>query len=625
MKFRLACIISFDDSKKIRLKRSFTDLDKFYEFLESIAKRNEYPIIYFHNLAFDAKYLMDFFSKHFHSAPFIETSGKIYSIKCMKHVAKMRKDKKGRRRKIIERQTWLEFRDSLPLLLTKLEKLGKMIDLPKLKFIRDEKNMESLKIYCFRDCEIIFHALYKFLENINNLFNLEWNFKNLTYSIGSFSKKVFQLTYPQIFYQHDEVMESELRKYYYGGRTEVFDFNLIEKVAGIDVNSQYPFVLSHYNFAHGKPYYFYQEFSDVNLLYEFLIKKKNVLGFTALITEKQDIPIFPRRYHKKTMFLNGKKVSFISRSEFLWLYRNGYFRNGKLTLNLTVKFFACRKVGNFSKFFIPLYKLRKSFKKESFFPYILKISMNSVYGKFGQRPERQKRELLFEITDKKQWIDDALAGRLYETKEGEWFKISTYLQKYQTVNILNAVLTTNYARFHLWKMLEFARQIDIKTIYTDTDSMVIEVKDIKHIQSLISKSKLGLWKIEYFASGFQAIDSKEYFFYTATTIESQYFKSKLKGATRTSIKSPRDIFDYYHGGILNQRIETPINTVHRGLPHDIVSIYRRKKSHYYDKRFILPDLTTRPIDRNINFQFVENMNRMRISKIVKKIGLAPVI
>ncbi|GAJ19165.1 unnamed protein product, partial [marine sediment metagenome] len=183
----------------------------------------------------------------------------------------------------------------------------------------------------------------------------------------------------------------------------------------------------------------------------------------------------------------------------------------------------------FNMLFKETYRIRKSFESKHPFGHILKIFMNGGYGKFGQKATRKKYEFLKTIegidldNDNIYLFDDTYV------REKEIFN------PFLTHNLFNAILTTSYARFKLWKMIEYCRKNNIDVYYVDTDSIVISNINFHRLEQFTSKIKLGFWYNESEFDYFQAFDSKEYF--TFSEKRKKKFIIKYKGVKNELLDS----------------------------------------------------------------------------------------
>ena len=200
-----------------------------------------------------------------------------------------------------------------------------------------------------------------------------------------------------------------------------------------------------------------------------------------------------------------------------------------------------------------------------------------------------------------------LKGNVMESN-GIFYRIINYIQIYQTNNLLDAILTTSYARFELWKILEFCRKKGINVYYCDTDSIVVENNRVSEFSDYLNDKQIGKLKAEFTALNFQAYNCKEYECYDNKTPI-----VKIKGFTLPKEKLYGSIPEIYKNGCYNQRVESITTCLNRKLDFNSISIYHKHKLQYYNKRNILPDKSNIPIKLN---EKIEKNNELIIRQII---------
>jgi len=601
--FKLGCFIEFDfiTEKEIYSFSTINFNEYLLELVSDLSIRKK-KIIYYHNLTFDSKFFIDFLNSYFDNVKVLRTNSSIINIKCFKS----RKYKSGN--KIQYRNDCiLEFKDSLSLFThTSIAKLGKMVKLEKLEFDFDYSNeiqLKKAKEYCLNDCKIPFLALKQLSDFLNNTFDLYWKLKNLPLTIASLSKTLIKLFYPKIFYQVDKYMETNIRKFYFGGRTECFSFKLLKNGKYIDINSAYPSDMSKKDLSYGKCYRFSTHKIEFN--------NPNTIAMELTIRENNFYPLFPSRINNKVMFLNGIKTVLMTKYEYRYLEKHGYFTRKEIEIiEIHFVYYAYKRV-NLKLLYRELYKIRKQYEKEfgKDYPYVyfIKILLNSGYGKFGQKPLRKSYEFVNDITDidfDKETIIDTNNSLL---REKEIF------QKYLENNLINAILITSYVRFKIWKMLELCKKNSIEVYYTDTDSIVIEGKNLLSLQKYISND-LGKWSIETEFQEFQAIDSKEYYSIDLKRESGKEFLAKFKGIKNDYLNNKEKLKKHIELGTKVNQVGSFFLCQKRHKDSKTVFVITKHKNTYYHKRKINSDLTTNPNSINDDFELIEQENRILILK-----------
>lgn len=595
--FKLFCAVKLNsDYTQLESEKVFWSLSETIDFF--LSEPNKKKIIYFHNLSFDSKvFLQELYNMDKYIISFIRSGSRILQITIQKNTQK--------------RQIICEFRDSLAILLKSIAVLGKLVNLDKLEFDFDyETNPEIAIDYCITDCKIIYYSLKYIIEFVKTYYNIPLLINKLPLTIGSIAKKCISSIYPEAFQKHQSYIERFLRPFYFGGRTEVFDFKK-EKSICFDVNSEYPFAMSTFDYANGKVLRSNAMNKDISI--ESFMNNPNALGIEAIINERDiNLPYFPSRTivegkEPKVIFGLGIKKAFITKQDIYYLKKEGLLHKNIQILEINA-IYLCLSITNFSKFVIPTYNLRKTFNSEHVFNYISKIFLNSCYGKFGQRIKREKLQLIPDLssidTDK---VDVYLSEYTNDNSKDVMYSKRKYNQTYQTDNLINAVLTTSYGRMTLYSYLRIFEQKGYRIKYTDTDSLFVNCipENYEFEQSFKDNTELGGLKIEYECLNFQPIDAKEYHFLKETEfdiIPEQFvlilnkFELKHKGISIKNINSSQQLLDHYTTGSYNTIIPTIFYCINRHSSFNSTFTLLKQKKSYYHKRAILPDLSTEPIN-----------------------------
>ena len=614
--FILSCTIKLNDTfDSISDKYSFKSVKDMNDFFTS--KSSKQKIVYFHNLSFDSKFfLYDLYKSGLFEIEIIKIQSKILQIAVFR--------KNAKKRKII-----VKFVDSLSLLLKSVKDLGTIVNLPKLDFDFDYSNPEQMKkaiTYCYRDCEIVFRAYLSIIDYVKDTFPKmkdvnELNISKLPLTIGSLSKKCFKSIYPEAYQRHNTYHDRYLRKYFFGGRVEIFDFSK-ENADCYDVNSEYPHCLANYDYANGGVLRINIR-DDDNYTIESFMNDKSALGIEALITEKNiHFPYFPvkiydtnknnsERKSYKVYFPLGNKQVFITKRDIRFFQEKGML-NKSIIINQIIAIYNTENITNFKDFINPLYEKKISYEHSHPLVFFSKIFLNSSYGKFGQSTERDKFILISSFDEV-----DLDTQEIFESS-GILFEKQTYIQAFQDDNLINAVLTTSYGRLELYKwMIDFTDK-GYKLKYVDTDSVFIK-PDLTLPIPIIS-NLLGGIKLEYSAIDFQAIDCKEYHckvFNPKNQLDE--FKLKHKGLQLKRMTEMSNLKEYYDKGIHNLIVPTMFYCLSRHTNIEATFTIKKSKHSYYNKRKINSDLTTKPISMNeVNGSYITK-NKNIISRILNNL------
>lgn len=445
---------------------------------------------------------------------------------------------------------------------------------------------------------------------------------------------------------------------YFGGRTEVFDLNRGKNKKYIDRVSHYPAELRNNYYPVGIPIWVHGHDEIMEQIHQF--KKLGIIEAYVMGPTDLYYPILPAKFtndniSKKEMELginyysNGKerlgKVCFTNEMykgnftsvELLYAIKHGYYVRCIKALIYPTK----RKL--FTKFIDKYYTIKKENtggrKKGG------KIVMNSFYGKTGQDIFRKSPVFIYKNTAEEVYDYVREHQLIYPTKEIMVRYSETYQQWYcvcsreQTVlkpfmNSTIAVFCTSYARISLHKLMHLSYQHNIKLLYSDTDSITPDMKNVRireykdnfrdekwleRYESKIIERKngkiyfnickeLGGWDIEQEFKIVQFLAPKAYFFRD----EKGKFGIKLKGCDKRKLKEIREYADrLFENGksendcmdfieselrkeiIMLERYDTYNHSLRCGIALQ-TKIPKKHFSFEYYKRKVNSDLSTTP-------------------------------
>jgi len=313
------------------------------------------------------------------------------------------------------------------------------------------KNWESLEgkwsPYLKDDCRSLLESLDKFEDYLIDKFKVNLK-KNIT--LAQLALRVYRtdfLKYPIPCYRS---IEDDVRKSYFGGRTEIF------KVYGknlnyYDVTSLYPAVMRSEWMPVGKP------IKDANMK----ISDFGILKVSVVAPENIDIPLLPvRSKGGKLIFPRGSWTGFYCTPELQKAKKLGY----KIKVLFGYRF---KPAKIFTGYVDVLFNLKNNSKKGSVDYLVAKLLLNSLYGKFGQRRERQQMIIFPESTIGLEPVDFFGELPVYAKKT---------ISKAKHILPAIASFVTSYARVKLYEdCFEAAVNKGGSIYYCDTDSVVTDV------------------------------------------------------------------------------------------------------------------------------------------------------
>jgi hypothetical protein len=505
-----------------------TDIKDFIDWCSKVKKR----VIYFHNLKFDGKFLIDFLIRnHFVYDPdrktdnsftcLISEYGHFYSIEVT-----FKAYKKDRKSTI--------FYDSLKKLPLSVAKIAKSFNLSSLKGEIDYKKDrpvgysptdEELE-YLFNDVWIVAQALS--IQHQQNLKRMTIGGDAL-FHYKTITGKNYRKWFPDIL-DNEGRMFLELKRFYRGGFTYVNPtYQGIDIGEGVtyDCNSMYPSVMKNDLLPYGQPIYYSgkynTEFEDIYPLYcqtvvsEFRLKKGHIpfvcdkTGFFKKSIEyiENTLPFKPVVLHltniELELFYEHYDIITIS-------YEGGYMFKGRH--------------GMFNDYIDHWTEIKEQADKDgnSGLRQIAKLMLNSLYGKFGKNifmggkiPEFDYDSDIVRYKDKP-----------VKLEQGEYIPI--------------AIFVTSYARN---KMIRTAQSNYDRFIYCDTDSCHLVGTSLP-LSIEIDPYKLGAWKEEDCFIRARYLRPKAYVLDVIKENGEKKFKVKCSGMTE-DIKEQVSFENFYIG------------------------------------------------------------------------------
>lgn len=485
----------------------------------------------------------------------------------------------------------IQFVDSISLLKFGLDALTKDFDVEhkKLNFMDkkgDERDYEYLyRLYLEKD-----KRFYDYLKNdVYGLYEVLMKFKKLIMenngqmgmTIASTSLKTFQTGYLQKkICMTNRESNDEMKKGYYGGRTEIFRLFLPEdKYRCYDVNSLYPYVMFNNDFPISKP-------KTIHNPTKTMIKELCGITECAIVTpKKMYLPVLPYKLniggHNKLVFPLGKF--------------NGHWDNLQLKKAMEIgyrvfpkKMMVFETDYIFKDYVKTFYKLKQNSKVNTPNYVLAKLMLNSLYGKFAQS---QDSEMVVKINNPKDLLNLEIVDVV--DLDHNLFKVKTESKGNFFIPQIS-IHVTALAQLRLYKFMEMLLDKGKIVSYCDTDSLFTD-------GFLPTSNKLGDMKNEYeFISGYFMLPKTYCIVKKDGTVKVKakgFMRDFQKQLNEKSFKKALFKKDYSDFKITSD-IET-FNTMKTSFVRhkNFVSTDVRKKSIHavYDKRKILKDFNTDPL------------------------------
>lgn len=442
-----------------------------------------------------------------------------------------------------------------------VKKLGNLINLPKLEVNGEFDN----EYYCQRDSEIVFWALQHYRQELLKI-DVELKTTAASTAFQALSNKVPVLKNAKLSTYHNDYF----REGYYGGRTEVFNTaKITTEVNGYDIISSYPYAMT--------------KITIPDTLYisdKFLIEKHGMSDVTITAPDLH-IPYLPFR-DEKLLFPIGTWRAKYTHFELREAKKLGYIIN-EVHSSLT---FEKEEVMNLNDFIVETFKSRNRYKKSKneVMTYVLKILLNSSYGKFGQGKEFTE---LLPFDERQEVIGSEVFGNNQIIRK-------TIDEKYPPyTNFYIAALITAQARHNIYEYIKIRPE---DAVYCDTDSLYIKGELPKKVLG----NSLGDLEHQHTLKECHFVAPKVY--YVKTTDNKVYYKCRGVWGDLAQ--------EYFTKGHVNKMqplkyIETCRKNLYKAkkkehlLDFNIWVDKLKSKKSDYDKRVILKNGITQPIRLNV--------------------------
>lgn len=388
--------------------------------------------------------------------------------------------------------------DTLNFYKAALREIGDTIGLHKGDVDFDTVSIDELSDYCKNDVNIILRLMQGYVAFI--LKNELGNF-SMTISGQAFRAYRHRFMGCEINIHDNERATALERRAYYGGRSEAFRVG--DMTGGpyhqVDINSMYPFIMRKFSF----PY-----------------KLRGILGHTPLsgmrrgIKHEQciavcqvttDEPVYPYRHRGRLLFPVGTFRTTLSTPEVAYALEHGHLDR--------VETCCLYKRGIlFRRWVDEMYKLRQAAKSSGnkLEETMVKLLMNSLYGKFGQRSETWTEiDIEPDMPDGVYEYYDRAIGRMGKMRFicGTTWELTEVGEASESFPAIAAHVTA-FSRMYLWELIGKAGRENV--FYMDTDSLIVNDEGLTRLRPYLNPSKLGMLKLEMSADELVIYGPKDY-------------------------------------------------------------------------------------------------------------------
>lgn len=468
----------------LRVQSDFviSDIGEFWRWVDGLVKDKTVLHFVSHNLVFDLPIL-----HAFQELPALGWELLSFYSKNAVNIFRWRNDK----RKIL-------MVDNGNFFAGKLERWGTIVGYPKLSVDFDTVSDDDLLTYCQRDTEILVHLWRYWLRFLD-----ENDCGDFRITVGSTAFNAYRHRFmPTKIHVHDDANALDLeRASYRGGRVAVFKVGEFanDTFYYLDINSMYPFVMATNDYP-TRLLGVYDGCKVSSL-------ERRLMRYCAIATVDiaTDAALYPCMVDGVLAYPVGEFVTTLTTPELKTAIERGdVARVGK------VAFYRKRPI--FADFVGYFYNRRLQYASEGNEPmtHIVKLMLNSLYGKFGQRGYRQAviGETDATVARKEHVINPITNSRFtIVVLGGSVFKFWNEGESYNSFPAIAAHVTA-YARSHL--MTFVARVTPGHVYYCDTDSLIVDSIGYRDLQPFIDVSALGGLKVEHVANDLAVYAPKDY-------------------------------------------------------------------------------------------------------------------
>jgi hypothetical protein len=443
-----------------------------------------------------------------------------------------------------------------------LKSLGKATGMEKGKVDFHHETETNISKYCRKDTEILTNIVLSWFDFIT-IHNLgKFSYTRASQAFNGFRHRFME---QKIYIPKQKHLREFEQQAYYGARTECFRIGEFKgkQFSYLDFNSLYPHVMK------SKKYPVKAVSIEENPDIPSIIPLLGRYCFLAECEVITDIPIYPIKYRGKLIFPIGRLKVFLCTEGLTQAIRRNH-------LIRIIKIVVYEQADIFSKYVDYWYKYKLQYKrdKNEIYYKIVKLLLNSLYGKFGMfvpiTLERKTiefdgyfREIAFHSETKERGIHTKLMNR-------DIWQFGRKLSGTSFCAISSHV--TEYGRFLLWNMIE---RVGMKNVYyVDTDSIVIPSKKVRRLRKHIDDEKLGYLSLEKEFDYMKLLAPKDYIMGK---------EHRLKGVPRNA--------EY----IGNETYRFPVFLSQKSHMREQIKDYYKVKyvektiSHTYSKGIVEPD------------------------------------
>lgn len=404
-----------------------------------------------------------------------------------------------------------------------LADIGQALGYPKLDVDPLTATEAEADPYCKRDTEILLKGWQTFYSFIDKHDLGKWGHTLPSQAFNAYRHRF--MDYPIHIHADKPALELE-RAAYHGGRTSIFYKGHLntDQYYYLDVNSMYPYVMAQYDAP--RQMHSIKEHVSLTLLREYLKSYQCI----AQVDIDTDEPCYPVKNKGHIVYPVGQFTTTLCTPELEYALEHKHI----LAIERVVRYNSAPLFKSYVNFF---YNLKREYKNDENAPFYLmvKLFLNSLYGKFGQRSIQMEK---VEIDDPDiarccRIVDHSTEKsiRLYRFGDQLWQQVDKG-ESYNSAPAIAAHVCA-FARMYLWSIIKKAGREHV--YYCDTDSLIVDRVGFDNLLGYLDDSALGSLKVEQTANNVTLYAPKCYQF--GDTI-------KRKGVPKKALQIADNAWEY---------------------------------------------------------------------------------
>lgn len=373
------------------------------------------------------------------------------------------------------------FIDTLNIWRMPLAKVAKGNGMEKLPMPAEDASTEAWDTYGKNDADIIRVAVINWLA-----FIARHDLGPFAHTLASQAFKTFKYRFMdhEIFIDNNAKANALSRAAYVGGRVECFAIGTFRgPLFYLDVNSMYPAVMREHDYP-----------TKLRAVYarpdqEEIEKWRAEYLLIADVEIETDAADYPLIADKKLLYPTGIFRCTLAHPELMRAYERGHVRRW---FNVALY----DKAPVFRAFVDMHYALRQAADAagNETDKFNIKIMMNSLYGKFGQRGRRYEEcgetdpNAVWTHTEIDLDSETVIRYRAFGGLVQAWIDDAESSESFPAI----AACVTSHARVMLLDAIERAGRDNV--LYCDTDSMIVNPQGYEAMRDLVDNKQLGKWK-----------------------------------------------------------------------------------------------------------------------------------